>query len=101
MHHPFHLHGYEFKVFTIGQFLPSRNISRADIDKVIEKHTERLQNGEYENPPGKDTVKIPLGGYAIIRFKANNPGNKVLNYFQNNSFPYFFLFFRELDTHLV
>ncbi|KAK9307808.1 hypothetical protein QLX08_002035 [Tetragonisca angustula] len=74
LHHPFHLHGYEFNVFTIGQFLPSRNISRADIDKAIEQHTERLQNGEYENPPGKDTVKIPMGGYAIIRFKANNPG---------------------------
>ena len=87
LHHPFHLHGYEFNVFTIGQFLPSRNISRADIDKVIEQHTERLQNGEYENPPGKDTVKIPMGGYAIIRFKANNPG-KILNYFQNNSFPH-------------
>ncbi|KOX80001.1 Laccase, partial [Melipona quadrifasciata] len=74
LHHPFHLHGYEFKVFTVGQFSPSRNISRADIDKVIEKHTERLQNGEYENPPGKDTVKIPFGGYAILRFKADNPG---------------------------
>ncbi|CAD1479323.1 unnamed protein product, partial [Heterotrigona itama] len=74
LHHPFHLHGYEFKVFTVGQFLPSKNISRADIDKVIKNHIQRLQNGEYENPPGKDTVKIPMGGYAIIRFKANNPG---------------------------
>ncbi|XP_043517240.1 oxidoreductase ptaE-like isoform X2 [Frieseomelitta varia] len=74
LHHPFHLHGYEFKVFTIGQFLSSKNISRANIDEVIKQHTERLEKGEYKNPPGKDTVKIPMGGYVIIRFKANNPG---------------------------
>ncbi|OAD52062.1 Laccase-4, partial [Eufriesea mexicana] len=74
LHHPFHLHGYEFKIFSIGQYTDGRNISTADIDEVIEKHTERLKNGEYHNPPGKDTVKIPTNGYSIIRFKADNPG---------------------------
>lgn len=74
LHHPFHLHGYEFRVFSIGQFADMRNISKADIDQIINQHTQRLQRGEYKNPPGKDTVKIPMGGYTIIRFKANNPG---------------------------
>ncbi|XP_076302099.1 uncharacterized protein LOC143220313 [Lasioglossum baleicum] len=74
LHHPFHLHGYEFKIFSIGQFTDDRNISTADINDILEKHTERLQKGEYKNPPGKDTVKIPMNGYSIIRFKADNPG---------------------------
>ncbi|XP_006614218.1 laccase-5-like [Apis dorsata] len=72
--HPFHLHGYAFQVFSVGQFWPIRNISREDINEVIQEHTERLQRGEYKNPPGKDTAKIPMGGYVIVRFKANNPG---------------------------
>nr|XP_034182757.1 laccase-1-like [Osmia lignaria] len=79
LHHPFHLHGYEFRVFSIGQFADMRNISKADIDQIIDQHTERLQRGEYTNPPGKDTVKIPTGGYVILRFKANNPGYWLLH----------------------
>ena len=74
LHHPFHLHGYEFKVLYVGQFADSRNISKTDIDNILAAHEQRLQRGEYHNPPGKDTVKIPTGGYVIIRFKANNPG---------------------------
>lgn len=41
---------------------------------MIQEHTERLRRGEYKNPPGKDTAKIPMGGYVIVRFKADNPG---------------------------
>lgn len=72
--HPFHLHGFAFQVFSVGQFWPIRNISRQDINEVIQEHTERLRRGEYKNPPGKDTAKIPMGGYVIVRFKADNPG---------------------------
>lgn len=56
-----------------------RNISREDINEVIEEHTERLRRGEYKNPPGKDTAKIPMGGYVIVRFKADNPGKNLFN----------------------
>ena len=27
------------------------------------------------NPPVKDTLTVPPGGYVVIRFKADNPGN--------------------------
>src|SRR5689334_12059935 len=27
-----------------------------------------------DNPPEKDTVTVPVGGYVVIRFVANNPG---------------------------
>ncbi|XP_071856607.1 uncharacterized protein [Bombus fervidus] len=73
LYHPFHLHGYEFRVFSMGDF-GGRNISRSDIEGVIDQHTQRLKNKEYSNPPGKDTIKLINGGYAIIRFKADNPG---------------------------
>ena len=74
LHHPFHLHGYEFRVLYVGQFADARNISHSDLDNILAAHAQRLQRGEYHNPPGKDTVKIPTGGYVILRFKANNPG---------------------------
>ncbi|XP_076755829.1 uncharacterized protein LOC143426333 [Xylocopa sonorina] len=72
--HPFHLHGYEFKLFSIGQFPNRTTVTAEDMNEVIQQHTERLQNGGYHNPPGKDTAKIPMGGWVILRFKANNPG---------------------------
>ena len=27
-----------------------------------------------KNPPIKDTIVVPSGGYVVIRFKASNPG---------------------------
>ncbi|XP_031841015.1 uncharacterized protein LOC116430683 [Nomia melanderi] len=73
--HPFHLHGYEFSVLSIQSIVTgTTNITAMDVNTILSEHTKRLQRGEYKNPPGKDTVKIPRGGYAIIRFRANNPG---------------------------
>ncbi|XP_076232888.1 uncharacterized protein LOC143178243 isoform X2 [Calliopsis andreniformis] len=74
LHHPFHLHGYSFRVFAMGVFPNVNNVTNEDVDRVLLEHRQRLEQGEYTNPPGKDTVKIPMGGYAIIRFQANNPG---------------------------
>ena len=31
------------------------------------------------NPPYKDTVTIPDGGYTVVRFTANNPGYWLLH----------------------
>lgn len=28
----------------------------------------------YDNPPLKDTVTVPVGGYTVLRFIADNPG---------------------------
>lgn len=30
----------------------------------------------FDNPPTKDTVTVPDGGYTIIRFFATNPGEE-------------------------
>lgn len=74
IHHPMHLHGYKFKVFSIGQYNDGRNVSASDINSVINQHTQRLQRREYRKVPYKDNVKVPYAGYVIVRFKTNNPG---------------------------
>ncbi|KAH7517803.1 hypothetical protein FEM48_Zijuj09G0103000 [Ziziphus jujuba var. spinosa] len=58
--HPFHLHGYNFFVVGsgIGNFDPKSD--RAKFNLV--------------DPPERNTVGVPTGGWAAIRFRADNPG---------------------------
>ncbi|EED18309.1 laccase, putative [Talaromyces stipitatus ATCC 10500] len=72
--HPFHLHGYNFYVVDIyespegsgrwGSYNPwtspsfNENIDPYDLTKAVLR----------------DTVQIPRRGYAVLRFKADNPG---------------------------
>lgn len=59
--HPIHLHGYGFQVIDMG--------TREEYDS---------NNTPYyydTHPPNvKDTIVIPSGGFARIRFRASNPG---------------------------
>lgn len=57
MNHPIHLHGSHFYITGIG----------SDATKIS-------YEPQSENPPYKDTLSVPGSGYAIIRFKADNPG---------------------------
>ncbi|ONK56578.1 uncharacterized protein A4U43_C10F10320 [Asparagus officinalis] len=56
--HPIHLHGYSFYVvgFGVGNYNPST----AMFNLV--------------DPPYLNTIGVPVGGWAAIRFTANNPG---------------------------
>ncbi|RWR89073.1 laccase-1 [Cinnamomum micranthum f. kanehirae] len=58
--HPIHIHGHYF--FTvgsgIGNFDPERDPAGFNL----------------VDPPERNTVAVPSGGWAVIRFKANNPG---------------------------
>ena len=91
--HPVHLHGHYFHVVDIqfGQYDASgkltegnRNINCGD-DKTELCNVPSWVNEEadysYQKSgkinrysPLKDTVLIPAGGYAVVYFKANNPG---------------------------
>lgn len=42
--------------------------------KELEKKNQIERN--FVSPQGKDDIPIPNNGYAIIRFRANNPGNR-------------------------
>ncbi|XP_055904977.1 uncharacterized protein LOC129940613 [Eupeodes corollae] len=72
IHHPFHLHGYRFMVVGMGQH-PSGVPMTLSAAKQIER-SEGLVRSYKNRPPFKDTISIPNRGYAVLRFRANNPG---------------------------
>ncbi|XP_021357767.1 laccase-2-like [Mizuhopecten yessoensis] len=94
--HPVHLHGYSFYVLKMGyatyNMTTSKFISQNnDIDcrgsgdmttslcnDASWRNSSWLGNNvpglNLINPPRKDTLIIPSGGYAVIRIKADNPG---------------------------
>ncbi|KAG2652015.1 putative laccase-9 [Panicum virgatum] len=58
--HPMHLHGFAF--YTVG-----RGFGNFDGSKHPAKYN-------LVNPPRQNTVSVPAGGWAAIRFRATNPG---------------------------
>lgn len=58
--HPFHLHGYSFFILGTGT---------GSFDK--ERDEEKLN---MVDPPVRGYVGVPAGGWAVIRFVADNPG---------------------------
>ncbi|GJT49796.1 putative laccase [Tanacetum coccineum] len=58
--HPFHLHGYNFFVVGtgIGNFNPAKDPAKYNL----------------VDPPERNTVGVPTGGWSAIRFRADNPG---------------------------
>uniref|UniRef100_A0A0E0CAC7 Laccase n=1 Tax=Oryza meridionalis TaxID=40149 RepID=A0A0E0CAC7_9ORYZ len=57
--HPIHLHGFDFYLLAqgLGRFNPSKKSKYNLVD-----------------PQVRNTVAVPAGGWAVIRFMANNPG---------------------------
>ncbi|MCJ1470910.1 hypothetical protein MMC07_009558 [Pseudocyphellaria aurata] len=64
--HPIHLHGHDFALLLQS----SQNITAnpPSLDKL-----------KLNNPPRRDVVLLPGGGYVIIAFKADNPGAWLLH----------------------
>ncbi|PWZ02947.1 multi copper oxidase [Testicularia cyperi] len=61
--HPFHLHGHHFQVVHKSQDVTSD-------DPTINPPF----NASQTNPMRRDTVVVPPGGSAYLRFRADNPG---------------------------
>ena len=85
--HPIHLHGHHFQVIHIGYGNCNGTIStcqhpditceneRNNCDTNVTWSDGRLNYGRGNlTPPEKDTVIVPVGGYVVIRFRADNPG---------------------------
>ncbi|CAG2240675.1 unnamed protein product [Mytilus edulis] len=93
--HPVHLHGHSFYVMKMvfatydsdGKLMQNGTQDNIDIICPDSKNfcsdakwrNESWVEGKHPdlnwiNPPQKDTIIIPTGGYVIIRFKADNPG---------------------------
>ncbi|XP_047070588.1 laccase-14-like [Lolium rigidum] len=64
--HPLHLHGFNFYVLAqgVGNF-HARSPTRSSYNLV--------------NPQQRNTVAVPAGGWAVIRFTADNPGVWVMH----------------------
>ncbi|KAG5577777.1 hypothetical protein H5410_057911 [Solanum commersonii] len=71
--HPIHLHGYHF--WVVGQGFDNFN-SQTD-----------TANFNLIDPPVRNTIDVPVGGWAVIRSVADNPG--------------VWLFHCHIDSHLA
>ncbi|XP_043694771.1 laccase-7-like [Telopea speciosissima] len=58
--HPIHLHGFNFFVLAQG-------FGNYDNNTDVNKYN-------LVNPQQRNTIAVPVGGWAVIRFQANNPG---------------------------
>ncbi|KAK1377911.1 Laccase [Heracleum sosnowskyi] len=63
--HPIHLHGYDFYVIAegFGNFNPKTDTSKFNL----------------VDPPLRNTVSLPVKGWAVIRFVADNPGVWIMH----------------------
>ena len=67
--HPIHMHGYNF--FVVGVGFGNFNSSTDP------------QNFNLVDPPERNTVAVPQGGWAALRFRADNPGYFFLTLLSN------------------
>ena len=88
--HPIHLHGHSFHVAKIGFGTYNNSTGRIlsaseDITCVDNSYictnpqwttnsNDVMGRRDINRAPLKDTIIIPAGGYAVVYFKANNPG---------------------------
>ncbi|GMJ03163.1 laccase 7 [Hibiscus trionum] len=58
--HPMHLHGFDFHVLAqgFGNYNPATDTNKFNL----------------YDPQMRNTIAVPVGGWAVIRFVANNPG---------------------------
>lgn len=58
--HPIHLHGYDFYILAtgFGNFNPRTDTAKFNL----------------LDPPLRNTVGVPVNGWAVVRFVADNPG---------------------------
>ena len=95
VNHPVHIHGQNLQVLKIGfpTYDKSTNFFQSltsDIECENPLNCNRIHwtnaswaDGNVEgilevNPPLKDTILVPVGGYVVARFKANKPGIHIL-----------------------
>lgn len=68
--HPMHLHGHSFWNIAIND--NTATFLYSTVEEALQDGKLKLFN--FENPAYIDNVGVTLGGYAIVRFVADNPG---------------------------
>ncbi|XP_051143331.1 laccase-12-like [Andrographis paniculata] len=63
--HPVHLHGYDFYILAegFGNFDPTTDTAKFNL----------------VDPPLRNTAGVPVGGWTVIRFVADNPGVWIMH----------------------
>ncbi|XP_072976237.1 laccase-7-like isoform X2 [Typha angustifolia] len=72
--HPLHLHGYNFYVIAQGF---------GNYDK-----SSAIKSYNLINPQVRNTIAVPVAGWAVIRFTANNPGVWMLHCHLDSHLPF-------------
>ncbi|CAA6656766.1 unnamed protein product [Spirodela intermedia] len=72
--HPVHLHGFNFFVLAQG----FGNYDPAEAEKLF----------NLVHPQVRNTIAVPVAGWAVIRFVANNPGVWVMHCHLDTHLPY-------------
>ncbi|TQB77077.1 hypothetical protein MPDQ_005562 [Monascus purpureus] len=75
--HPFHLHGHHFYVLTTQK----ASIGWGSYSPFVDPYPPGLEPSREDHTPYnltkatlRDTTQIPSRGYAVLRFRADNPG---------------------------
>ncbi|KAL2935669.1 Laccase-7 [Bienertia sinuspersici] len=63
--HPMHIHCFNFQVLAQGF---------GNYDPKVDR-----EKFNYDNPQIRNTIAVPTGGWAVVRFRANNPGAWILH----------------------
>ena len=66
--HPFHLHGHTFQLISRSE--GTDDDENPQIYNALNPHHTNFP----EHPLVRDTVMVNSNGFAVLRFKANNPG---------------------------
>ncbi|GLT31523.1 hypothetical protein SLA2020_062540 [Shorea laevis] len=63
--HPIHLHGYDFYIIAqgFGNFDPKNDTAKFNL----------------VDPPQRNTASVPVNGWSVIRFVADNPGVWIMH----------------------
>jgi hypothetical protein len=95
--HPVHLHGHHFYVIHVGfptYDADNFNYERSNQDLTCSSDSQVCSMSTWRNsswtlgnlpaanlvdPPLKDTLFVPVGGYAVVRFRSNNTGYWLLH----------------------
>ncbi|KAJ5596865.1 multicopper oxidase-domain-containing protein [Penicillium hetheringtonii] len=75
--HPFHMHGHHFYILATHESTfgwGSYNPFEDDIPTGFDPQTDPAKPYDLSRASLRDTVQIPSRGYAVLRFKADNPG---------------------------
>lgn len=79
LNHPFHIHGFPFAVMGMYQPVDDQRLTRTLAESIHSSKSMAFKTLD-DIPPLKDTVSIPSKGYAVVRFRATNPGKFSFNF---------------------